>query len=385
MYLKFNYKIFFVLLFVFIFVCCNTERKNEESEVLLPFKAIDLKYAKRFSIASMGSDKVLFLFGSNNPSDTTSVFVLYKDKKPELKLKNTYYIQVPVKNIASLSSIYSAMLNELKLADKIVAIENADYYNNDYLVQQVREGKIKEIAKTPEVNTELALQVNPGLVMMFGMGNPKQDAGPKLLESGIPVAVSLDHLEAHPLARAEWIKFVAAFFEKETMADSLFNITEKKYNELKKLCDTVTYRPTVLTEIKYSDAWYVPGGNSFMANLLKDAGADYIWKNENKTGSIPLNFEQVYTAAKDADLWINLFVNVNSKKDLLSFDERYNMFKAFQNGKLYNNNLRVNKQGFSDYWESGMVHPDELLQDLIKIIHPDLIPRHEMKYYKKIN
>jgi iron complex transport system substrate-binding protein len=153
---------------------------------------------------------------------------------------------------------------------------------------------------------------------------------------------------------------------------------------LKHLTDTVKYRPTVLTEIKYGDAWYVPGGNSFMAHFIKDAGGTYIWKDEDRTGSIPLSFEAVYLKAKDADHWLNLFINLNTKKDLLAYDERYAMFKAFKTGNLYNNNKIANTKGYSDYWENGMTNPDELLLDLIKIFHPNLAPDHTLKYYKKI-
>ena len=164
----------------------------------------------------------------------------------------------------------------------------------------------------------------------------------------------------------------------------MFNITEQNYLQLQKMTDTVKYKPTVLTEIKYADAWHVPGGKSYMAHFLKDAGADYIWKNENKFGSVALNFEEVYIKAKDADFWVNFFININSKKDLLSYDERYKLFKAFKKGNLYNNTKIANKNGYSDYWENGMCNPDELLADFIKIFHPDLLPQHQLKYYKKI-
>ncbi len=384
-YLKFLYKISCLLLSVGFLSCTqsiSTTELNTPSEVKLD---TTIKYAKRFAVANGANFKELILFGKKDSHDTSSVFVLYQKDKPHLSLKNAYYIQVPVKNIASLSSIYCAMLAELNLTDKISAIESVDYYNNQNIVEGVKSGRIKEIAKGPELNVEQTLMLHPDLILMFGMGDPRQDVNLKILNSNIPVAISLDHLEEHPLARAEWIKFIAAFFEKERLADSLFNITEKNYNYLKQICDTVKFKPTVLTEIRYADAWYVPGGKSFMSHLLNDAGATYIWRNNEKTGSLPLSFEQVYTEAKDADFWLNLFINVHSKKDLLSFDERYNLFSAFKNDKLYNNNLHVNNNGFSDYWETGMAKPDELLKDIIKIFHPNLLPEYQLKYYKKIN
>ncbi|MGZ3885700.1 MAG: ABC transporter substrate-binding protein, partial [Bacteroidia bacterium] len=252
-----------------------------------------------------------------------------------------------------------------------------------YVVKGVADGKLKELHKGPEINVEQTLLLKPDLILTFGMGNPKKDMNAKVLNAGIPAAISVDHLEETPLARAEWIKFVALFFGKERMADSLFRITEKNYRALKALADTAKQRPGVLTDMKYGDAWYVPGGDSYMSNMINDAGGNYIWKSEKKTGSIPLNFEAVYRKAKDADIWINLFM-VRSKQELLGYEKRYDLFNAFKTGQLYNNNKVANKNGYSIYWEEGMCSPDEVLKDLISIFHPGLLKGHELKYYKKI-
>lgn len=376
----------FVLLF-----SCSEEKKTVEHWEAEFHSDTNVRYAKRFVIGNLikgqtgESFRTIYLYGDRNKTEATATFVLYPKEKPKPDLiKDAYYVPVPVSNIACMGSVYVSMLHHLNLQDKIIAIDNADYYNDKFIIGGVAAQRIKEIGKGPEVSVEQALALHPELLLMFGMGDPKKDANEKILNSGIPVAITLDHLEEHPLARAEWIKFIAAFFDKELLADSLFTETEKNYNDLTALTDTVKYKPKVLTEIRYADAWHVPGGDSFMAHLLKDAGADYIWKNERRSGSIALNFEEVYIKAKDADFWVNLFININSKKDLLSFDERYKLFRPFINGNLYNNTNIVNDKGYSDYWATGMSNPDELLKDLIKIFHPQLLPGHQLKYYKKI-
>ena len=382
MFLKSVYR-FLVIGFLFLLSCGEENKETKSLSVTL--NKVPLKYAKRFSIYSGENQQVIYLFGSSESNDTTAAFVLYTDSPAKFEAgNNTFPVKIPVKNIACMSSVYAAMLTKLNLQNKIIAVDNADYYNNQFIIDGVASKKIQEIGKGPQVSVEQTLILKPDLLLMFGMGNPKKDADEKILNSGIPVAITLDHLEEHPLARAEWIKFIAAFFNEEKLADSLFNITEQNYLNLKSLADTVNQKPTVLTEIKYADAWHVPGGKSFMAHFLEDAGADYIWKNENKSGSIPLNFEDVYLKAKDADFWLNFFINVNSKKDLLSFDERYNLFKPYKTGNLYNNTNRCNSKGYSDYYEGGMSNPDELLKDFIKIFHPHLLPEHQLKYYKKI-
>jgi iron complex transport system substrate-binding protein len=130
----------------------------------------------------------------------------------------------------------------------------------------------------------------------------------------------------------------------------------------------------------------MPGGKSYVAQMLRDAGADYLWKDNEEVGSSPLSFEQVYAKAKDADYWINLST-VRSKTELLAYEKRYAEFKAFKSGELYNNNRFTNEKGYSIYWETGMIFPDRILSDLIQIFHPELKTgtTQEMYYYEKIN
>ncbi|MBK7666469.1 MAG: ABC transporter substrate-binding protein [Sphingobacteriaceae bacterium] len=385
-FLKSQYKFIFSCVALLLIQACSNNNQEVPVEKKGFFsKDTTLKYAKRFGISRQSNYKALFLFGNRDSNDTTATFILYPKSQQKPNLGNdVFYVATPVNNIACMSSVYAAMLTMLNLQEKIVAVDNVDYYNNKFIIDGVASQKIKEIGKGPQISVEQTLVLNPELLLMFGMGNPKKDADEKILNSGIPVAITLDHLEEHPLARAEWIKFIAAFFDMDGEANFLFKGIERNYLRLKEMTDTISYKPTVLTEIKYADAWYVPGGNSFMAHFLKDAGADYIWKNENKAGSIALNFEEVYIKAKEADFWLNLFINVNSKKDLLAYDERYDLFKPFKTANLYNNTKRTNAKGYSDYYENGMSNPDELLRDFIKIFHPHLLPEHQLKYYKKI-
>jgi iron complex transport system substrate-binding protein len=361
-----------------VLASCGTETANKE----LKKNTSTLSYAKRFTITKEENATILELLGNKGDSAVTATFVLYSKNKPT-NHKDAYFIKTPVNKVACMSSIYTTMLAKLGEEKSIVAIDNVDYYNNAFIQQAVAEHKITELSKGPKMNIEQTMALNPDLILTYGMGNPSLDVDKKLLQANTPIAISLDHLEETPLARAEWIKFFACFFNKEQLADSLFAITEKKYLDLKKLTEHQTIRPTVLTEIKYGDTWYVPAGNSYVANLLADAGATYFWSNEKKTGSIPLSFETVYTKAKDCDLWINLY-QINTKKELLSYDERYSLFNAFKKNKLYNNNKTQNSKGYSNYWETGITNPDEVLADLISIITPTLLPNYTLIYYKQI-
>lgn len=372
-------KIILYIPLLLLLACAST---NENQQAKNTLTTVPLSYAKRFTIKTSADFTVLELHGNKNDSAITASFVLYKHQKPDYT-KDTYYIKTPISRVASMSSIYTTMIAQLKCEDKIVAIDNIDYYNNMFIQEQVKKGSIIELSKGPQIDIEKTIALQPDLFLTFGMGSPKDDVDKKLVQSSMPIAVSIDHLEETPLARAEWIKFFAYFFNKESLADSLFQITEKKYKDLKTLAQSSTHKPSVLTEIKYGDAWYIPAGKSFIAHLIEDAGGDYFWKEDTKTGSSAQSFETVYAKAKDCDIWINLY-NLNSKKELLSYDERYGLFKACKNNQLYNNNKTQNVLGYSNYWETGITNPDEVLADLIAIFSPTIMPNHTFNYYKKL-
>ncbi len=342
-------------------------------------------YAKKFNkIIVSDSITKLEIYGNKTSDKVTATFVLYSKSKPK-PLPNQYLIQVPVKSIISLSSIYTEMLLQLQVnINQIKAIDNVTYYNNKQIIEAVNTHKMLEVAKSTKLDIEKILLLNPNVLFTFGMGNPKEDVDKRLAVTAIPIAISLDHLEETPLARYEWLKFFAAFVCKDALADSLFGLTEHSYKALQKLTPQVVNKKSVLTEIKYGSVWYVPAGNSYIANLINDAGGKYFWNAKKQTGSIPLSFENVFNKAKDADVWINLY-SVNNKQELLSYDSRYAFFKAFKTNQLYNNNKIQNAQGFSNYWEKGINKPDSVLADLIYILYPELLPNHQLMFYKKIN
>jgi iron complex transport system substrate-binding protein len=335
-------------------------------------------HARRFSISAQTDHTLVCLFGNRSNFDTTSKFVLYKNEPPR-HVQGTA-IKVPVNKIAALSSIYASMLCEVGAEQSIMAIDNIDYVNNKSILSMFEKGMIREFARGPEIDAEAAITNPPDIIFSFGMGDGVSASEKKISQAGIPIAVSVDHLEESPLARAEWIKFFAIFADKLAKADSIFRSVEQHYLALKAQTKKAANKPTVFSEVKYGDVWYMPGGNSYMACLMRDAGADYLWKDREQSGSIPLSFEQVYERAKNADYWINLPL-IRSKKELLEQDRRYGKFEAFRANHIYNNTRVVNSKGYSTYWESGMIHPEQILHDLSIIFHPDAAKDHEESFY----
>lgn len=345
-----------------------------------------IRYAKRFSISENEKLRVVYLFGNRNINDTTCTYIFLKDSSANISLpRNSFVFRSSCKKIASLSSIYTTMLSELGELDHVVAIENIDYYTNPAVIRKFEKGELSELSKGPKLDIEKTIALHPDVIFNFGMGYPERDANSKVSKANIPLVISVDHLEETPLARAEWIKFFAAFTGKQHQADSIFKSAEKNYYALKEVAATSKQQPTVFSEIKFGEIWYVPGGKSFASTLFRDANASYIWKENNETGSLHLSFEQVYNKAKDADFWLNMAL-VRSKQELQAQEARYAEFKAFKTGQLYNNIKNMNSKGFSDYWETGILHPDRVLHDLVFIFHPELKSRleNDLYYYKKL-
>lgn len=384
--MQFNFiKYVFGIVFL-IFISCGTSTKKSAIAFSDLKKDTTIKYAKRFSIARNKDLTVVYLFGNRSNFDTTATYVIYKDSSSITNVsKNATLVRSPCKNIAALSSIYASMLFELGLLNSIAAIDNADYINNKEIISKCNNKQILELAKGINIDVEQTIKLNPNIIFTFGMGDPKKDIDPKLHLTKIPVAISLDHTEETPLARAEWIKFFAAFVDKKELADSIFKTVEKNYNELKLITSKAKNKPSVFNEIKYSDSWYMPGGKSYVAQLLNDAGTNYLWKEDPNSGSIPLSFEQVYAKAKDADFWINQSM-LKTKKEILSFDPRYAEFNAFKKGNVYNNTKTTNSKGYTTYWETGMIYPDRVLSDLIQIFHPELKQqiKNDLYYYEQL-
>jgi len=345
---------------------------------------MEVKYSRSFEIEYLDSAKIIRVFTPDEKRTLIFRYLLLPEGKPvPAGYDNYQVIYTPVKTLISLSSIYLGFLEKLELLDRLIAVDTYNYVVSAKARELIKNKKIDIVGETVNLNIEKVFSLNPGLLLTYGNGNPVQDGHQKLIENGMKVASTTSHLENTPLARAEWIKFIAAFFDKEKKANEVFDTLELNYNHLKELAKSAKTKPTVFTDALFGGKWYKPGGNSFAARLILDAGGDYLWKENNSTGSLKLDFEQVYEKAYNADFWVNVHY-WNKFLDIEKTDPRYTKFKAYQTKNVFNNNLVVNEFGGNDIWESGIINCDQVLADLIKIFHPELLPGHKFRYYKKL-
>ncbi|QQS51848.1 MAG: ABC transporter substrate-binding protein [Bacteroidota bacterium] len=366
-------KILIYFLFpVILFWCCKSSSEPQSKPIST------LKYAKGFSISHLGDTTLVEVY---NPWDNNKLLSHYKlVKKKDTQVQANHIIQVPADRIASLSSTYTGMLSILNARDRLIACANANWLVDSVLYARFINGDLTNLGNELNTDAENVLSKNPGVVLKYIYQSP-DPIDPILLRAGIPVVYIIEFMEDHPLGRAEWIKLVGALLDKEALADSVFQAIESNYINVKNLASTDTNRPSVLDGTIYKGNWFAAGGNSFVAQLIRDANAGYAWSGDSSRGSLNLSFEAVIHRQQDADFWIN--ASAGSLQEIESIEPRCKILQSFQQGQVYHYNKRVNPNGGLDYFETGVVRPDLLLRDLLIILHPGIIDE-ETVYYKKL-
>ena len=343
-------------------------------------KSMQIKYAKGFSVDYYKTYKKVTVY---NPWKDNSVYWQYFIVDDSTMLKpnkngNFYILSSTLNNVLQLSGTQMSMFAVIGELCNVKAVGESKYLYNKKVLQNIKNGSVIELGNEQNLNTEKL--ITEGINAVFTTGWDKVgDNFKKLTDLGIPIIYSLDWQEQSPLARAEWIKFIACFYNKEDRAEKYFNSIEKKYNNLKEKAKNVEYKPTVFNGNSISGTWYIAGSESYLVQLFNDANAEYIFKDNSSKGSVPLSFETVYSQAQSADFWI-----ASGNNDFIGSDERYKMFKAYKNSNIYLNNNKINQTGGNDYWESGVIHPELQLQDFINIFHSNLLSDSGLVYYKRL-
>lgn len=356
---------------------------TDYAEDYFPAK-VEIDYSDMFDVSYHGNYKTVTV---NEPwpgaeSGFTYLLLRRGTEAPE-GVEADKTIEVPVRSVVSMSTSYLPHLESLGLLDTLVAVDALAWISSQAVLDHVASNEVAEVGSGPSVNVELLLDLEPELIMTYGQGG-EWDTHPKLEEAKLPYVINAEWNEKTPLARAEWIKFLALFFNQEAEANRIFDSIVAEYTRLTELAATAPERPTVFSGAPYQGTWWVSGGGSYAAQLLSDAGGKYIWEDDESTGSLMLDIETVYEEAGEADFWLNTGY-WGSLADAKAADERFTKFAAYQNGMLYNNNLRMGPGGGSEYFETGPANPQIILADLIAIFHPELLPDHELYYYRKLD
>ena len=369
------------LLLLIILVSCKKETVIKKVEST---KKTTIKYAKGFDIVEENGFKKLIIKSAYKGSNEIYEYKVYnKSSSKNLNDLDKKIIQVPVKEIIVTSTTHIPMVELLEEEKSIVGFPFSKYVSSEKTRQLIDLGKIKEIGKENDLNTEILLDLQPELIVGYSVSSADKSLS-TIQKSGINVIYNGDWLEETPLGRAEWIKFFGVLFDKEQLADSIFNVIENNYLEAKKIALKSTKQQTVLSgAIMSKDIWNLPAGDSFVAQFLEDANVNYLWKNTKGKGSLSLSFESVFEKGINADYWIapGYF---SSKKQMLSSNKLYEKFTTFKEDKIYSPSIKKSKTGGIIYYELAPTRPDLVLKDIIKITNPELLPNYKFTFFEKM-
>jgi iron complex transport system substrate-binding protein len=377
------YNIF--ILFVWLASCKQAAKSSSQLAPDEPVVAkTQIQYSKGFTITYFENYKLVKIANRfSDKSDTIQYVLVQRGTPAPTNHPGALVIQIPVQKMVVTSSMHVGMADFASAADVITGLAEAKYVTSPIVRKNMAAGKVVEVGNGSAMNHELIISMKPDLVMTMGSPDAPYNQYQTLTGAGIPVIMNAEWIETDPLGRSEWVKLMAALLNKEELVNKKFDALVKEYNQMKALAVAVKQKPEIVVGMPFKGTWFVPDGDSYFTQFLKDAGATYHWSDVISRGSLALNFETVAPIALKADYWLNMS-NAQSKEEIAAVDKRYTQFNPYKKGTLYNCNKLLNDIGANDYWESGSVNPQLILADLITIFHPDLLPGHQLVYYKQL-
>ncbi|MCF8226176.1 MAG: ABC transporter substrate-binding protein [Bacteroidales bacterium] len=379
-----------LILFIYVILlaagsCRNSQKAKPLDHGVNGKKTGLVQYAQKFDIEIRSDHTELRVFSPwQNASDRTFRYLLADDAAlvPD-SIGDALFIQTPVSKVVTMSTTYVAFLDTLDEVHSISGVSGGKLYFHAGITGGVREKSIRDVGYNQGLNYETLLDINPDVVFMFGVQSGINQTVRKLNELGIPVVLCADYLEPHPLGRAEWLKFFSAFYNKELLASRIYDGIAERYDSLSSSVSSVSDPPKILMGLPWKNTWYAAGGNSFAAKMIDHAGGRYIWHDLDSDEAVPLGIEAVFYRAVDADIWINPGIAAD-KQGILRHDQRFARLSPFINDRIFSNNKRITVKGGNDYWESGVLRPDMILDDLIKIFHDTTVTTKDLYYYTKL-
>ena len=351
-------KLFGILLMTVLLAACgNNSAKNGNAEGGA-HEAIAVKYAKGFTVRDSADVRLVDVGKKDH-------FALVKDANAAVPEGYTK-VTVPIKSTICMTSLQLSNFTILDAHDVVKGITGTKNLFDEDIKARVKDGRIVKIGMEGEFDNELVMAANPDVIFI----SPSKRGGyESIKETGITLVPHLGYKELDPLGQAEWIKFIGMFIGKEKEANEIFAGIESRYNDLKEKAAKVANRPTVTSGEMHYGNWHAVGGKNYLAQIFRDAGADYVINDDEESGE-DLEFEKMYALSANADYWriLNSFDGEFTYEALKAKEPRNEMLKAFKEKKVIYCNMKQ-----TPYYEIEPVKPDVLLKDLITIFHPELV------------
>ncbi len=328
------------------------------------------------------AQRYLLLVCGSDPADAAA----WKD---ESGIEVDATVEVPVSRVVTTSTPQLAHFDALDGIEQLVGHGELDWIYSPRIRRAAEAGALLEVGDNAMLDLEQLVGLAPDVFLAYDAGEPRFLAGDRLTRAGINVVYYADYLEETPLGQAEWLRLTARLLGRGEAADALINKVAKEYRQLEDRIEALRRQPgfrepTVLLGAPWQGTWWVAGGDSFMAQLIRDAGGEYVFNDRRSRTGVPMTLERVFVRAHDADVWLNPSDH-RSLAALAQADPRFQNLAAFKRALVWNNDRRRNDLGGNDFWESGAIRPDRVLSDLAAILHPGLEARESLVYFRKLD
>lgn len=342
---------------------------------------IEMRHAKNISMSEISDGVTLVTL--RNPWDTTKTMAHYalieKGSETSADLPaGTIKINVPIERSVVNSGVHVSLIDELGASEAVSGVCDATFINDSIIKARIKSGKIADCGQSQSPNMERIVSLRPQAIVLSPY--EKSDEQSRFARTGIAVVEAADYMESTPLGRAEWMRFFGRLYGEGAKADSLFNKIESEYEATRQSAMNAKTKPAVLFDRIYSGGWDVPTSGSVTGHLIVDAGGTNPFSKYDQGGSAHLSPEEVLYTAQNADIWLVRYYEPSLTKASMQADnELYTRFKAFKADNIYGANTLERP-----LFEDGAFHPQLVLKEMVRIIHPELVTDGNLRYYKKL-
>lgn len=363
---------------IFIFSC------QKKSETTLEKTSVPLEFAQGFQLFKGENFWEIHVTQGYTGAEKTYRYLVLEEGSQVEKTGFDAVVQLPISKVVLTSTTQVPHLDVLGETDKLTGFPQTDLISSTATRMRIDAGKVTDLGSGPSANPEMVIDLQPDWIMISTLGEDLRYLD-LFAQAGIPALINGEYVEQNPLGRAEWIKFTGILLGKYEEAVAEFEQIKAAYQEAEKLATQIPSdnRPKVLSGVMYQDIWYAPGAESWGAQILQNAGGDYVFADQSGSGSLQLNYEFVLDRAAEAEVWIGS-ADFPDVKTMGSNEPRYQNFQAWKSGQIYTYTAKKGATGGLEYFELGYIRPDLILKDLIKILHPELLPEYELYFYQKL-
>lgn len=347
-------------------------------------------YARHFSIDTLPGFLLLTVHNAWNGHESSLRWILLDSTRacrgcviPD-SLRALPRVRIPLQRVALLSTTQLALFERLGALDRIVAVGTRHHIYSPAMHQRIDSLALPAVGNGSSLDVEQLLMLAPDAVFTFGTGSTQHDDYPRLTRARLPTLLTAEWMENHPLGRLEWIRLLGVLLHLETQADSLFENSLHHYDSLCALIPDTLPRPVVITGYPEADNWNTGGGQSYVAQLIHDAGGQFLWKESTQPGFVQYPLEKALTDGLQASIWLHP-KNWYSYSEVIQAEPRVHILPAVQHNKIFQHSHRLGENGSIDYYESGIAYPERILADLIQLFHPSLSQDSGLYYYEHLD